>query len=336
METLTCGSTEILIGGGASSALPRDASTRNAVVTQPGARAIAEAIARRLNAPLMVVPDREAAKTLATADRVYRWLDETGLDRQDRIVAVGGGTVSDLAGFVASTYLRGVRCAIVPTTLLAAVDAAIGGKTGLNLDAKNLVGTFWEPEAVLVDIDVLRRLPAALLREGMAEIAKAALIGDPELVQVLEQDGAGSPLDAIVPSAIKVKVEVVNSDPKEGGRRAVLNYGHTAGHAIERVASLPHGEAVSIGMTVAAAVSERLVGFDEAVRQRMLLKQLGLPTTTDLPIDPVVELMRHDKKRRHGELRMVLLERIGSPAVVAVDDTMVRSALSDTLAEEVP
>jgi 3-dehydroquinate synthase len=327
---MACGSTEIRLGRGILSEMP--GHDQSAIFTQPGAEQIAHAIAERNGAPLFVLPDREAAKTLEVAERAYRWLDSQDIDRSGSIVAVGGGTVTDLAGFVASTYLRGIRLVSVPTTLLGAVDAAIGGKTGVNLDAKNLVGTFWEPDAVFVDFEILEQLPTSLRREGMAEIAKAGLIGDLHLVEVLEEYGTDAALDRIVRDAIAVKVRVVTRDPREQGMRAILNYGHTIGHAIERVAGIAHGDAVSIGMTIAAELSERLLGFSDAARQRVLLADLGLPTTWRGEIEPLMRLLRSDKKRRRGSINMVLLERIGAPRVLTVGEPAVRSVLSDTLA----
>jgi 3-dehydroquinate synthase len=327
---MTCGATRIELGRGVRSGVSAGDGP-SAILTQPGAEAIARGVAEGSGVPLLVLPDGEAAKTLEVAERVYRWLDSHDIDRSGTVVAIGGGTVTDLAGFVASTYLRGIRMLSVPTTLLCAVDAAIGGKTAVNLDAKNLVGTFWEPDTVFVDMEILEQLPPSLRREGMAEIAKAGLIGDPHLVEALESGGGTAALDRIVRDAIAVKVDVVSADPHEHGVRAILNYGHTVGHAIERVAAIPHGDAVSIGMTAAAELATRLLGFPDAARQRALLAGLGLPTTCSFELEPVMHLLRSDKKRRRGALNMVLLERIGVPSVVTVEEAEVRSVLSDTL-----
>ncbi|MFZ0493283.1 MAG: 3-dehydroquinate synthase [Acidimicrobiia bacterium] len=327
---MRCGGSEIRMGRGLLTEVP-SGDGQSAILTQPGAESIARSVAERNETPVLVLPDGEAAKTLEVAERTYHWLDSLNIDRSGTIVAVGGGTVTDLAGFVASTYLRGIRLVSVPTTLLGAVDASIGGKTAVNLDAKNLVGTFWDPTAVFVDIEILEQLPASLRREGMAEIAKAGLIGDLQLVEVLEERGTDAALDRIVRDAIAVKVRVVTTDPREEGVRAILNYGHTVGHAIELVTGIAHGDAVSIGMTAAAELSARLLGFSEAARQRALLAGLGLPTTWRCEIEPVMRLLRSDKKRRRGSLNMVLLERIGAPNVIAVGEQDVRSVLSDTL-----
>ncbi len=330
MEVMHCGSTEIRIGRGAVAKVPLG-SDRAAILTQPGAESIALSVARRIAAPVLVLPDGEAAKTLEVAADAYRWLDAQDIDRHGTVVAIGGGTVTDLGGFVASTYMRGIQLVSVPTTLLAAVDAAIGGKTAVNLEAKNLVGTFWDAHLVLVDIDILDELPNKLVVEGMAEVAKAALIGDQDLVEQLERYDAGTALDRIVRAAVAVKVSVVSSDPHERGGRAILNYGHTVGHAIERAAGIGHGHAVAVGMTVAATLSTRVVGFTQAARQRALLTRLGLQTTCRCDTEAIMELLRSDKKRRHGRLNMVLLEQIGVPRVVPVEEPDLRAVLSDTL-----
>lgn len=315
-----------------ASPLPSRSDRSGAVIfTQPGARDVAERVAKHLEAPVRVFPDGERAKTLAVAAATYRWLDDIGLDRQGTIVVVGGGTVCDVGGFVASTYLRGIEVVSVPTTLLAAVDAAIGGKTAVNLEAKNQVGTFWEPSRILVDLDVLRGLPRRLVREGMAEIAKAGMIGDEDLVVELEEHGLQASLEKIVPAAIRVKAKIVTEDLRETGLRTVLNYGHTVGHAVERVVGLSHGESVSIGMAAAAHIAESVLGFGQADRQLALLESLELPTTCRADLAKVMHMLRKDKKRDGSLIRMVLLRAIGEPEIVAVDDAAVSSVLSDTL-----
>jgi len=325
---IQCAGSEIRIGRGLIESL----TVENAVIlTQPGAEAIARSVTARTGAPLLVLPDGEETKTLQIAERTYRWLDECDVDRSGRVVAIGGGTVTDLAGFVASTYMRGIRLTNVPTTLLGAVDAAIGGKTAVNLAAKNMVGTFWAADSVVVDLDVLEDLPPPLITEGMAEIAKAGLIGDPHLVARLERYRTGESLEHIVHDAVAVKARIVNDDPREAGPRAFLNYGHTSGHAIERVSGIGHGAAVSVGMTIAARLSSRLLGFEGAQRQESLLSHLGLPTRHECAVEPVMDLLRSDKKRRLGETNMVLLEEVGAPKLVAVEEADLRWVLSDTL-----
>ncbi len=312
---------------------PREGRRRVAVLTQPGAAAIADRVARRIGesgprCEVRVLPDAEAAKTLAVAGEVYEWLAEQRLGRHDTVVGVGGGAVTDLAGFVAATWLRGVEVVHVPTTLLAAVDAAIGGKTGVNLAGKNLVGAFWHPTRVVVDLEVLAELPASLYREGLAEIAKVGLVGDPDLVALLERQGPEAPLEALVPAAVAVKAAVVGEDFREAGRRAVLNYGHTIGHAVEVAGGMRHGDAVAVGMVAAGAAATHQVGFGDATRQERLLAGLGLPVRVAGLARPQVEkLLELDKKRDEVGLRMVLLEAIGHPVVHHVGTDVVAAAL---------
>ncbi len=312
---------------------PRESRVRVAVLTQPGAAAIADRVARRIGeggpqCEVRIVPDGDAAKTLTVAGAVYEWLAEQRVGRHDTVVGVGGGAVTDLAGFVAATWLRGVEVVHVPTTLLAAVDAAVGGKTGVNLAGKNLVGAFWHPTRVVVDLDVLAQLPASLYREGLAEIAKAGLVGDPNLVEVLERYGPAAPLEALVPAAVAVKAAVVGEDFREEGQRAVLNYGHTLGHAVEIAGEMRHGDAVAVGMVAAGAASTHQVGFADAARQQDLLARLGLPTRVEgLARRRVEELLELDKKRDGAGLRMVLLEAIGTPVVRHVGDEVIAVAL---------
>jgi 3-dehydroquinate synthase len=338
VETLTVGGTEVLIGSGIlAGVLPsREDRSGSAILTQPGAAGMAKTIGARLGAPVRVLPDRDDAKTLDVAASTYRWLDELGVDRFGTLIGVGGGAVTDVAGFVAATYLRGVELVNVPTTLLGAVDAAIGGKNGVNLGAKNLVGSFWEPARVMVDLEILAALPGRILRNGMAEVAKAGLIGDEDLVGLLEHEGSHAPLGTVVSAAIRVKAAIVTQDPREHGVRAVLNYGHTIGHAVERAAGLGHGEAVAIGMAAAAILAERLTGFAQGDRQRALLQGLDLPSTCHASATEVLRLVRSDKKRDSRGIRMVLLESIGHPRIVHVAEGDLAAAVSDTLSTEEP
>ena len=338
MESILIGKQcEILVSEGLPSPLlpPRAGRlpSRVVVLTQPGPVAeVAWAVTRRIeqdNAEaggvpmdmhLLEIPDRDRAKTLAVAEGIYGELDRRRVDRHDTIVGVGGGAATDLAGFVASTWLRGVEAVYVPTTLLGAVDASIGGKTGVNREGKNQVGTFRHPRRVIVDIDVLRSLPPQLLVEGMAETLKAGLIGDLRLVEMLERQGLGASLSEVVSRAVRVKAEVVSADFHEKGRRAVLNYGHTIGHAVETASGLPHGHAVAVGMVAAGAISAEKVGFAHRDRQRETIASLGLPVTSP-PVErtTVLELLGRDKKRRGGPLpKMVLLKDFAEPVVVDI------------------
>jgi 3-dehydroquinate synthase len=324
---IVAGKTELVVGRGLpDQILPaRDDRQRVALVTQPGATHIALEVAQRLReANLQVevigLPDREEAKTLIVAGSVYEALARFGVSRHDTVVGVGGGSVSDLAGFVAGTWLRGVEVVHVPTTLLAAVDAAIGGKTGVNLGGKNLVGVFWHPTRVIVDVTTLEDLPTTLRREGMAEALKTGLVGDRDLFELLEQDGEEAPLEEVVTRAAAVKVRVVGEDERESGLRAILNFGHTIGHAVEYASPLSHGESVAVGMVAAGRISERRLRFQGLERMTGAIAGLGLPTRVDgLERARVEDLLRHDKKRDSSGMRMVLLRALADPVVEHVD-----------------
>lgn len=312
---------------------PNEERRRVAVLTQPTVWPIAEAVKRSLeagglDASIIVLPDRDEAKTLATVESTALSLNRLGFTRGDLVVGVGGGAATDVAGFVAATYLRGIECVLVPTTLLGAVDAAVGGKTGVNAGGKNLIGAFAFPSKVLIDVSVLEELPPALIREGTAEALKTGLIGDPDLVELYRSHGIDAPLGEVVERAVTVKARVVSEDFREAGVRAVLNYGHTVGHGIEVAAGISHGEAVAIGMVAAGVVGERTVGFTGAAEQEDLIASLGLPIRAPTVDRSEVEmLMALDKKRDSGGIRFVVLEEIGTPVVVRPDDATVRAAL---------
>ena len=324
MATLTvAGKTEVIIGDGLPpSLLPvRSDRQRVAVLTQPGATKQALDIAQQLKEEGLTIevvglPDREEAKTLEVAKTVYETLARLGLGRHDTVLGVGGGSVTDLAGFVAGTWLRGVEVVHVPTTLLGAIDASIGGKSGVNLAGKNLVGLFWHPSRVVVDVGMLRSLPAALLREGLVEALKAGLIGDPGLFGLIEDAGTDADLEDVVKRAVEVKARIVAEDERETGVRALLNLGHTIGHAIEFASPLSHGESVGIGLVAAARVSESRLGFMESRRVTESIEGLGMPVEVDgLDRTRVIDLLRHDKKRDDQGIRMVLLMEIGQAVV---------------------
>ncbi len=301
-----------------------------AIVHQPTLIESAEALRAVLEftgaeAYRIEVPDAEDSKTLAVAGFCWDVLGQIGLDRTGTVVGLGGGAVTDLAGFVAATWLRGVRVVHVPTTLLAMVDAAVGGKTGINTDAgKNLVGAFHEPAAVLVDFATLQTLPRAELVAGMAEVVKAGFIADPVILDLIEADPAaaldpsGPVLEELVGRAIRVKANVVAADLRESHLREVLNYGHTLGHALERREGYRwrHGAAVSVGMVFAAELARLAGRLDDATAQRhhRVLSSIGLPTGYDPDALPeLLEGMRNDKKTRSGVLRFVVLDGLGKP-----------------------
>jgi len=325
---------DIVRGIGAGILPERSSRRRVAILTQAEVGPGPEQLAGRLGksgyqAEVIQLPDREAAKTLQVAARTYEQLAALGLSREDTIVGYGGGSVTDTAGFVAGTWLRGVEVVHIPTTLLAAVDASIGGKTGVNVGGKNLVGVFWHPTRVVVDLDVLDRLPGGLLLEGMAEVLKAALIGDTELLARIEAHGVAAPLEEVVPAAIRVKAGYVSSDPEEKGERAMLNFGHTVGHAVEFASSMSHGFSVGVGMVAASAVSQKLLDFDSNDRVVDAVARLGLPTAVgSLDRDRISDLLLQDKKRDGRGLRMVLLAELGKPVLRHVETTDVDAGLA--------
>ena len=278
-----------------------------------------------MDAHRIEVPDAEDGKSLAVAGFCWEVLGRIGLDRTGTVVSLGGGAVTDLAGFVAATWMRGVRVVHVPTTLLAMVDAAVGGKTGINTAAgKNLVGAFHEPAAVLVDLATCETLPPDELVAGVAEVVKAGFIADPGILELIEADPAaaldpiGDVLPELVRRAVVVKAEVVAADLRESHLREILNYGHTLGHAIERRERYRwrHGAAVSVGLVFAAELARLAGRLDEATaqRHRSVLAALGLPTSYAAGALPeLIEGMRADKKARAGTLRFVVLDGLAKP-----------------------
>jgi 3-dehydroquinate synthase len=330
---------DVLVGNGLADRVPalvHDARVV-AVVRPAELAAVARPIVDVLRAAgfqpcELPVPSGEAAKSLEAVSALWDGLASAGVDRRDAIVAVGGGATTDVVGFAAATWLRGVRVVHVPTTLLAMVDAAVGGKTGINTTAgKNLVGAFHAPTGVLVDLDTLSTLPAAEWVNGMAEVVKAGFICDPVILDLVEADvpGARRPdgphARELVERSIVVKADVVGRDLREAGPREALNYGHTLGHAIEAVEQfrLPHGHAVSIGLVYAAALSQRTMGLDASIvgRHREILDALELPTHYRPEAWPrLLDAMHHDKKARAGRLRFVVLEDLARPVVVDAPD----------------
>jgi 3-dehydroquinate synthase len=286
----------------------------------------------------IVLEPGEATKSLAAVEHIYGRLLDLGADRSTFIVAAGGGVVCDVAGFAASTYLRGLPFGFVPTTLVAQVDAGIGGKNGVDFRGyKNLIGVFRQPLFVLCDPGVVRTLPARETVNGLAEIMKAAAVGSPALFEELER----APEKALgldpgfiaraVHEALRVKAAVVEADEREAGPRRVLNFGHTLGHALEAAAGLAHGEAVGAGMVFAAGLSVREGFLAPAERDRIvrLAGRLGLPTAAVAPAQSVIDAVRKDKKRSGDAIHFVFLEAIGRPLVKEMPLAWLESAIHD-------
>ncbi|MGH3651047.1 MAG: 3-dehydroquinate synthase [Acidimicrobiia bacterium] len=330
------GQTEVIIGEGLPEELlpRREGRERVAILTQAAPTDVALSVAGALRedglaCEVIGLPDREEAKSLQVAASVYDALARFGLSRHDTIVGVGGGSVTDLAGFVAGTWLRGVEVVHVPTTLLGAVDASIGGKTGVNVGGKNLVGVIWHPSRVLIDVGRLSQLPTYLIREGMAEAYKTGLIGDARLAELISDQVIDAPLDRVIEMTIGVKAAIVGEDVAEQGVRAHLNFGHTIGHAIEFASSLSHGESVGLGMVAASRISEKLVGFPGADEVMATVERLGLPIEVKgLELARVLDLMSRDKKRDSGGMRMVLLRAVEEPLVMHVDRSDIELGLT--------
>ncbi len=328
---------EVVVGTGVLAELPPmigPGAQHVAVIHAAGLAAVAEPVCRVLaGAGYAVhaepVPDGEAAKDVSVAATLWSALAAAGVGRTDAVVGVGGGAVTDLAGFVAATWLRGVRVVLVPTTLLAMTDAAVGGKTAINTpDGKNLVGAFHPPAGVVADIAVLASLPQPEYASGLAEVIKAGFIADPVILDLVESDPAaaakpGGPHEReLIERAVAMKAAVVSADLRETGQRETLNYGHTLGHAIERVErySMRHGEAVSIGMCFAAAVGMLAGRLDTATARRhwSVLSAVGLPVRFRGGAWPELRsAMTVDKKTRASKLRMVVLDGLARPSILA-------------------
>jgi 3-dehydroquinate synthase len=323
----------VLVGHDLGGRLPEllAGAAQVAVVYSAPLRQRADAVIASLReaelAPLPIeVPDAEAGKSIDVAARCWHALGEANFTRSDAVVGVGGGAATDLAGFVAACWLRGVRWVPVATSLLGMVDAAVGGKTGINTAAgKNLVGAFHPPAGVLCDLDALAGLPPKDLTTGLAEVVKCGFIADPEILALVETDPAAatSPpvLRELVERAVWVKANVVSEDLRESGRREILNYGHTLGHAIEKVEGYHwrHGDAISVGMVFVAELARQAGRLDEATcrRHRDVLDALGLPLQYPATAWPeLLDTMRVDKKSRGSRLRFVVLDGLARPSIL--------------------
>lgn len=274
--------------------------------------------------PRIVLEAGESAKTLKTVEGIYHELMDKDVDKSSLIVGIGGGTVSDITGFAASTFKRGIPFGFVPTTLLAQVDASIGGKNGVNFNGyKNMIGVVRQPDFCVIDFSFLKTLPLEQLVSGMAEIVKCGAILDPDLFLLVEENyGEIISLDAgrleqAVSRTVSSKMKVVGEDEMDGGERMKLNFGHTVGHAIEKVASLPHGHSISIGMAAESwlAVQKGILPSNEARRIEKLLKDIGLPTRYKMNIDEVLDAISKDKKGSGDSINIALPHCIGSGSI---------------------
>jgi 3-dehydroquinate synthase len=346
---------DVVIGSGLLSALPDllGAGVERVLVVHPQRlRATGEAVRDDLGTHgfsvfSAEVPDGEQAKSAEVAAGLWGLLGRSGFTRTDAVVGVGGGTVTDLAGFVAATWLRGVRVVQVPTTLLAMVDAAVGGKTGINTaEGKNLVGAFYPPAGVLCDLAMLKTLPAGELVSGMAEVVKCGFIADPAILDIIEADplgvtGCDHPmLPELVERSVRVKAAVVTEDLRESSLREMLNYGHTFAHAIEQVEHYTwrHGAAVSVGMVYAAELASLAGRLEDTVvdRHRSVLAGVGLPTSYRPDRWPqLYDAMRRDKKNRGSMMRFVVLDGLARPARIQGPDLSLLLAAYERVSNDV-
>ena len=340
---------DVLIGPGvqAQLGLVLDGTARAVVVHSRSLAAAAGAAVETLQqsgvaAEAVVVPDGEAAKTAEVAAGAWEEFGRLGLTRSDAVVGVGGGAVTDLAGFLAATWLRGVRVVQVPTSLLGMVDAAVGGKTGINTAAgKNLVGAFHPPAAVLADTDALAGLPGAEFRSGLAEVVKCGFIADGRILELLAADPTGRRDTAeLIARAVQVKADAVGEDLYDTGRREFLNYGHTLAHAIERVEDFGwrHGEAVAVGLVFAAELAAQAgrLSRADADRHRELIAAMGLPTSYRGAWEQLQSVMRIDKKARGASLRFVVLDGLGAPTILTDPDQAWLDAAWAAVNQETP
>ena len=274
------------------------------------------------------VPAAEDAKRVEVAAFCWQIMGQGEFNRNDAVIGLGGGSTTDLAGFVAATWLRGIRSVLIPTTMLGMVDAAIGGKTGINTsEGKNLVGAFHLPDSVVIDLDTLSSLPRNELLAGMAEVVKYGFIAAPEILEIIESDESATDptseaFERLIRESVRIKTDVTSRDFKESGDREFLNYGHTLGHAIEHAERYKwrHGAAISIGMAFAAELSMLSGKLSEAEvsRHRSIFESLGLPITYRADRWPqLLDTMQRDKKARGGALRFVVLDRIGKPSILS-------------------
>ena len=290
------------------------------------------------DALLITIKPGESSKTLSIASEIYGQLIANEIDRKSFILGVGGGIVCDLAGYIASTFLRGLSFGFVSTSLLSQVDASIGGKNGVNYEGyKNMVGVIRQPEFVICDPDMLSTLPKEEYYRGFAEVIKCAAILNADLFDLLEKDhkkaldGEEGTMEEIISICVEAKCRIVEADEKESGERKKLNFGHTFAHAFEKNTGIPHGEAVSIGMVLAAGISEKLglISRQDVDRLRDLIKKYHLPVNYPHGFDDVFEVMKRDKKRDGDSIGLILLDRIGEAVIRNIELATLKNWIDD-------
>ncbi len=315
----------------------------NPIISNIYGKIVEEGLKRSGFGPIIItIPDGEEYKTLLWISHLYDELLSYRLDRRSAIVALGGGVIGDMAGFVAATYMRGIPYIQVPTTLLAQVDSSVGGKTGVNhIIGKNMIGAFYQPGLVWIDIKTLETLPERELRAGISEVIKYGIISDIELFKYLEKKIENiisldeSSLGHIIKRSCEIKAEVVSRDEREEGLRSILNFGHTIGHAIETLTNYTtykHGEAVALGMLYEAKIANRMGLCDKDVMERLkdLILRSGLPTKLpDISADKIIEAMQVDKKVREEKIRIVLPEAIGRVSLSEIDNSIIQAVVEE-------
>lgn len=314
--------TEVLVG--------EDIARVEAYITTDSIFIITDGEVRRLlgdrfpQHPVYELPSGETSKCLSQLEPIYAWLLEQGAHRASFLLGIGGGVVGDITGFVASTYMRGIAFGLIPSTLLAQIDASLGGKNGVNFGGyKNIIGSFRQPQFVLCDPALLATLPLDERRNGLAEMVKHAIIGSPQSFDKLERmaqlllNADVQELAPLILESIQVKIQYVTRDEHELGLRKILNLGHSVGHAIEKISGLPHGKCVSVGLAYAARLSVARCGLssNDCARICLLLNTLGLPTATNLPANDVFKAMFADKKKMGPEIDFVLIRALGNVEV---------------------
>ncbi|MEW6161721.1 MAG: 3-dehydroquinate synthase [Nitrospirota bacterium] len=329
---------------------PRIAIVSNPTVFSLYGKCVSDSVKKAgFNLLTVIMPDGEEYKDLLWVQHIYNELLKHKLDRSSALIALGGGVIGDITGFAASTYMRGISYIQVPTTLLAQVDSSVGGKTGVNHKlGKNMIGTFWQPRLVWIDVETPKTLPKKELLAGLAEVIKYGVIWDEELFNFLKAERSkilnldSKSIMHIIKRSCEIKAEVVSRDERESGLRAILNFGHTIGHAIETVTEYRrylHGEAVAVGMCLEAKLSSMLtfIDNDEVLRIKALIDSYGLPSEipADLDIKHLLSFMELDKKAVSGELKFILPEKIGSVRIYrGVDNKMIKKLLQEQAFEK--